>query len=104
MNRLSDAKRVQVLSMLCEGSSMRSVSRVADVSINTVAKLLADEGEACEAFHDETVRGVRSKRVQCDEIWALCYAKQKNVVPPKRLRTEQVIFGHGPLWMPIPSW
>src|SRR6202046_2135886 len=79
MNKLPHAKRVQILSMLVEGSSMRSISRVADVSINTVAKLLAEAGEACEAFHDETVVGVRSARVQCDEIWSFVYAKQKNV-------------------------
>ena len=79
MNKLSIAKRAQILSMLVEGSSMRSVSRVADVSINTVAKLLADAGEACAAFHDETVRGVQSKRVQCDEIWSFVYAKKRNV-------------------------
>ena len=83
MNKLPVAKRVQVLSMLCEGSSMRSVSRVADVSINTVAKLLADAGEACETFHDTTVRGVKAKRVQCDEIWSFCYAKQRNVITAK---------------------
>ena len=58
---------------------MRSISRVADVSINTVAKLLAEAGEACEAFHDETVRGVRSNRVQRDEIWSFVYSKAKNV-------------------------
>jgi IS1 family transposase len=79
MNKLSIAKRAQILSMLVEGSSMRSVSRVADVSINTVAKLLADAGEACAAFHDETVRGVKAKRVQCDEIWSFVYAKKRNV-------------------------
>jgi len=79
MNRLPVAKRVQILSMLCEGSSMRSVSRVADVSINTVAKLLADAGEACAAYHFNTVRGVKARRVQCDEIWSFCYAKDKNV-------------------------
>ena len=58
---------------------MRSITRVADVSINTVSKLLADAGGACEAFHDETVRNVQSKRVQCDEIWSFVHAKQKNV-------------------------
>jgi IS1 family transposase len=58
---------------------MRSVSRVADVSFNTVAKLLADAGEACGAYHYATVRGVKAKRVQCDEIWSFCYAKDKNV-------------------------
>jgi IS1 family transposase len=79
MNKLPIAKRVQILSMLCEGSSMRSISRVADVSINTVAKLLTQAGEACEAFHDENVRGVKSKRIQCDEIWSFVYAKKRNV-------------------------
>jgi IS1 family transposase len=83
MNKLPHAKRVQILSMLVEGSSMRSISRVADVSINTVAKLLAEAGEACEAFHDENVRGVRSARVQCDEIWSFVYSKQKNVKTAK---------------------
>lgn len=83
MNKLPHAKRIQILSMLVEGSSMRSVSRVADVSINTVAKLLAEAGEACEAFHDETVHGIRSNRVQCDEIWSFVYSKAKNVKAAK---------------------
>lgn len=83
MNKLPVAKRVQILSMLCEGSSMRSISRVVDVSINTVAGLLEKAGEACLAHHDEAVRGVKSKRIQCDEIWAFCYAKQKNVESAK---------------------
>jgi hypothetical protein len=65
--------------MLVEGSSMRSISRVADVSINTVAKILADAGEVCAAYHDETVRGVKSKRIQCDEIWSFVYAKRRNI-------------------------
>jgi IS1 family transposase len=79
MNKLPLAKRVQILSMLCEGSSMRSVSRVCDVSINTVTKLLCEAGEACLAIHDEMVRNVRAKRIQCDEIWSFCHAKQRNV-------------------------
>jgi IS1 family transposase/lambda repressor-like predicted transcriptional regulator len=93
MNKLPSAKRAQILSMLCEGSSMRSVSRIADVSINTVSKLLAEAGEACIAFHDETVRGVKAKRVQCDEIWAFCYAKAKNVGDAKAAPE-----GAGDLW------
>lgn len=83
MNKLPHAKRVQILSMLVEGSSMRSTSRVADVSINTVATLLAQAGAACEAFHDATVRNVKAKRVQCDEIWSFVYAKQKNIATAK---------------------
>ena len=83
MKKLPIAKRAQILSMLCEGASMRSVSRLTDVSINTVAKLLADAGEACAAFHDETVRNVKAKRIQCDEIWSFCYAKKRNVETAK---------------------
>lgn len=79
MNKLPLAKRVQILSMLCEGSSMRSISRVADVSINTVTKLLVDAGETCLALHDELVVDVKSARIQADEIWSFCYAKAKNV-------------------------
>jgi IS1 family transposase len=79
MNKLPVAKRAQILSMVVKGSSMRSISRVCDVSINTVAKLLADAGEPCLAMHDDMVRGLLSERVQCDEIWSFCYAKQRNV-------------------------
>ncbi|MFO1185933.1 MAG: IS1 family transposase [Bauldia sp.] len=83
MNKLPLAKRVQILSMLCEGSSMRAISRVADVSINTVTKLLVDAGNACAAFHYNAVRNVAAKRVQCDEIWSFCYSKAKNVAAAK---------------------
>src|SRR5580658_2499334 len=83
MNKLSVAKRAQVLSMLCEGSFMQSTARVCDVAFNSIVKLLADAGRACEAFHDATVRNVQSKRVQCDEIWSFVYAKQRNVATAK---------------------
>ena len=62
---------------------MRSISRVVDVSINTVTKLLVDAGEVCARFHDEHVRGVKARRVQVDEIWSFTYAKQKNVETAK---------------------
>ena len=88
MNKLPLAKRVQVLSMLCEGSSMRSISRVVDVSINTVSGLLVDAGKACAKHHDATVRNVRAKRIQADEIWSFCYAKEKNVATAKAAPEE----------------
>ena len=84
MNKLPLAKRVQILSMLCEGSSMRSIERVVGCSINSVDKLLRDAGEAALLFHDRAVRGVKAKRVQCDEIWSFVGAKQKNVAGSKR--------------------
>jgi IS1 family transposase len=83
MNKLPIEKRRQILAMLCEGSSMRSISRVADVSINTVSKMLVEAGEACMILHDETVRNVKASRIQCDEIWSFCHAKQKNVATAK---------------------
>jgi IS1 family transposase len=83
MNKLPLSKRVQILAMLCEGSSMRSISRVADVSINTVSKLLVEAGEACLILHDDTVRNVKASRIQCDEIWSFCHAKAKNVATAK---------------------
>ena len=83
MSKLSPNKRVQILSLLCEGASMRSISRVAGVSINTVTKLLAEAGEACIDFHDENVRGLNCKRIECDEIWSFVYAKEKNAAAAK---------------------
>lgn len=83
MNKLPVAKRAQILSMLCEGSSMRAIRRITGVSLNTVTKLLIDAGKACWAYHDEHVRNVQATRVQCDEIWAFCYSKAKNVAKAK---------------------
>ncbi len=91
MNGLPTAKRAQILNLLIEGMSMRSVSRIVEVSINTVYKLMVDAGRACAAYHDATVRDVQARRIQADEIWSFCCAKKKNVaaaksVPPGRRR------------------
>ncbi len=80
MNKLPLEKRIQIIQMLCEGSSLRSISRVADVSFNTVLKMVVTAGQACSAYHDAQVKGITSKRVQCDEIWSFCYAKQKQAI------------------------
>jgi IS1 family transposase/DNA-binding CsgD family transcriptional regulator len=93
MNKLPLEKRVQILQMLCEGSSMRAISRIVDISINTVTKALIDAGNACAKFHDENVRGVSAKHVQCDEIWSFCYAKAKNVAAAKAAPS-----GAGDVW------
>lgn len=79
MNRLPLKTRTMILHMLCEGSSMRSIARMTGASFNTVSKLLIDAGKVCAEYHDENVRNVKSKRIQCDEIWSFTYAKQKNV-------------------------
>lgn len=93
MNKLPVERRAQILQMLCEGASMRSISRVTDVSLNTVTKLLVDSGLACSAFHDATVRNVTSQRVQCDEIWSFANTKQKNIPSAKAAP-----IGSGDVW------
>jgi len=92
MNKLSTARRMQIVGALVEGSSLRSVSRMADVSINTVTKLLVDLGKACAKYHDEHVRNVKVHHVQVDEIWSFVGAKQKNVTE------EQKEIGWGDIW------
>ena len=68
MNKLPNKKRSQILAMLCEGSSMRSISQIADVSINTVTKLLADAGDAAFVLHHENVKDVTASRVHGSAI------------------------------------
>jgi len=72
---------------------MRSVSRLADVSVNTVSKLLEDAGRFCAGFHDTKVRNVKAKRVQVDEIWSFTAAKQKNVA-----KMKSPVDGAGDTW------
>lgn len=83
MNKLDTKTRAHILGLLVEGMSMRAVSRLTGVSINTVTKLLEDAGRACASYHSRTVQNVAAKRVQCDEIWSFCYAKAKNVKAAK---------------------
>ena len=108
MDRLKTAKRVQILSALVEGCSLQSASHMADVSINTVTKLLVDLGVDCAKYQDEVMQNLPCKRIQCDEIWSFCYSKRKNV--PLKKQGE---FGYGDVWTwtaidaqtkLIPSW
>lgn len=99
MNKLPLAKRVQILTLLCEGSSTRSIERIVGCSINTVDKLLRDAGEIALAYHDERVRGVKAQRVQCDEIWSFVHAKAKNA--PKSKRASDPTIGDCWTWTAI---
>jgi IS1 family transposase len=78
MNQLSLEKRVKIIHLLLEGNSLRSTSRIADASVNTVSSLLLKVGHTCQEFHDTHTRNISSKRIQCDEIWSFVYAKEKN--------------------------
>ncbi len=88
MNKLPADKRIQIISLLVEGMSLRAITRITGVSINTVTKLLIDAGQACADYQDRTLRDLKTRRVQCDEIWAFCYAKQKNVATAKAAPAE----------------
>ena len=83
MNRLTCDERAKILHLLCEGMSIRAITRLTGASKNTVAKLLIDAGKACATYHDANVREVKASRVQVDEIWSFTYAKQKNVAAAK---------------------
>jgi len=109
MNRLPIAERAKLLGMLVEGNSLRSASRMSDVSINTVTKLVVDVGTACATYLDEHLVNLSCRRVQVDEIWAFCYAKAKNVTPEITARNPYA--GDVWTWMAIdadtkliPSW
>lgn len=93
MNRLSLERQTQVIRVLCEGNSIRSTARITDTAINTVVRLVKEVGAACLEYQDNNLRNLSCQRVECDEIWSFCYAKQKNV--PKGKRGQ---FGYGDVW------
>lgn len=83
MNKFPRDKRVQIISQLVEGMSLRAITRTTGASINTVTKLLVDAGKACSEYQDQAFRKLHCRRLQVDEIWAFCYAKAKNVAMAK---------------------
>ena len=108
MNRLSLDRRVQVITALVEGNSIRSTCRMTDTAKGTVIKLLRDVGKACAEYQDKHLRDLPCKHIQCDEIWSFCYAKEKNVPEDK-----QGQLGYGDVWTwtaidadtkLVPSW
>jgi IS1 family transposase len=84
MNSLSIGKRAQIIGLLCEGMSMRATSRIADVSINTVTKLLVDAGQAASDYQDAELVNLPCKRIQVDEIWSFVSSKNKNATEAQK--------------------
>lgn len=108
MNQLTNEKRTQVIASLVEGNSIRATVRMTGVAKGTVLKLLKDVGEVCTAYQDKKFKKLPCKRIQCDEIWSFCYAKDKNVPEDKKGQ-----FGYGDVWTwtaicadtkLVPSW
>jgi IS1 family transposase len=93
MNKLSTEKRTQIISCLVEGNSLRATARMCDVAFNTVLKFIPEIGAACDEYQDKAFRNLKCKRIQCDEIWTFCYAKEKNVPEDKK-----GTFGYGDVW------
>jgi IS1 family transposase len=93
MNRLSKERQTQVIKCLCEGLGIRATVRMTGASKNTIVKLLAEVAEVCSAYQDKTLRNLKCQKIQCDEIWSFCYAKEKNVPREKRGK-----FGFGDVW------
>jgi len=93
MNKLSIEKRTQVITALVEGNSIRATCRMTDTAKGTVTRLLASVGKACATYQNEHLRNLSCQRIQCDEIWSFCHAKQKNVPEEK-----QGQFGYGDVW------
>lgn len=93
MNKLSKEKRAQIIGCLVEGNSLRATARMCDVAFNTVLKFIPEIGAACDEYQDKVFHNLKCKRIQCDEIWSFCYAKEKNVPEEKR-----GVFGYGDVW------
>ena len=93
MNKLKREKQKQVVAALVEGNSIRATVRMTGVAKNTIVKLLADLGMACAEYQDRVFKNLPCKRIQCDEIWSFCHAKEKNVPKDKK-----GIFGYGDVW------
>lgn len=93
MNRLSREEQSQIIAALVEGNSIRATARMAHVSKDTVLKLQVEAAYASADYQDRTFHGLSCKRVQCDEVWAFCYAKQRNVPSEKQGK-----FGYGDVW------
>jgi IS1 family transposase len=93
MNKLTKERRIQVVKALVEGNSINCTVRMTGVAKNTILKLLADLGSACLDYQETTLRDLKLRYIECDEIWEFCYAKEKNV--PAEHKGE---FRYGDVW------
>jgi IS1 family transposase len=93
MNKLDTESRKRIVSALVEGVGINATCRMTGAAKNTVLKLLAELGTACAAYHDKNVVNLKTRRVQCDEVWSFVYSKEKNV--PEELKGQ---FGVGDVW------
>jgi IS1 family transposase len=108
MNKLDNTERAKIIHLLCEGVSIRAVTRLTGVSKTTVSKLVVDAGQAASWYQDRVFQNLNCKRLQVDEIWGFIAAKQRNVGTMKRQQTDA---GDAWLWLAtdadtklVPCW
>jgi IS1 family transposase len=108
MKTLDRNTRARVLHLLCEGTSIRAITRLTGVSKTTVLKLVVDAGQACAWYQDRVFQNLTCKRIQVDELWGFVHAKQKNVPSAKQAPAHA---GDVWLWVAtdadtklVPSW
>jgi IS1 family transposase len=108
MNKLGDTERAKIIHLLCEGMSIRAITRLTGVSKTTVSKLVVDAGQAAAWYQDRVFQSLNCERLQIDEVWGFVAAKQKNV---GTMKWPQFDAGDAWLWVAtdaqtnlVPCW
>jgi len=91
-NKLKIEKKVAVISMLCEGASIRAIERITGVNQNTIMSLNRRVGDACKRIMDEKMRGLSCKNLEVDELWGFIFKKRANV------KAGDAAKGFGDVW------
>ena len=99
MNTLDKTKRVQLISVLVEGNSLRATSRICDVAFNTVLKFIPQIGMACADYQDKVFHDLKCKRIQCDEIWSFAMQSRRMFQRISAGSSAMGIYGRGLRWM-----
>ena len=95
MNRLTSEQRAKVVSCLIEGNSVRSTVRITGVAKKTVMRLVFEVGTLCAQYQERVFQNLKCERMQVDECWSFCYAKEKNVTPDIAAKNP----GAGDAWL-----
>lgn len=79
MNVLSRDQQITIIACLTEGQSIRATERITGIHRDTIMRLGARVGRGCAELHDRMMVGIRTGRLELDEIWGYVGKKQKRV-------------------------
>jgi IS1 family transposase len=79
MNILSRDKQIDIIAALTEGMSIRAVERLTGVHRDTIMRLGARVGRGCAELHDRMFVGIRTGKLELDELWSFVGKKQRQV-------------------------